>query len=136
MSSAREPLVAWLSNVSHLILVASYWSLRIFLKVMECLQIFSFAPLQAGCLGQALFLFMDRTRARDRLCLQLLQLFGLRSADVYISLWSAIYGQPVSFIMPATAIILQSSLLVIDFPVSAIVLPATLPSFTEPPDIG
>ena len=54
--------------------------------------------------------------------------FGLRSADIY--------GQPVSFIMPATATILQSSLLVIDFPVSAIVLLAALPSFTEPPDVG
>ena len=54
--------------------------------------------------------------------------FGVCSADIY--------GQPVSFIMPATATILQSSLLVIDFPVSAIVLLATLPSFTQPPDVG
>ena len=54
--------------------------------------------------------------------------FGVCSADIY--------GQPVSFIMPATATILQASLLVIDFPVSAIVLLAALPSFTEPPDVG
>ena len=53
--------------------------------------------------------------------------FGLRSADIY--------GQRVSFIMPATATIRHSSLLAIYFPVSVIVL-AILPSFTEPPDVG
>ena len=58
----------------------------------------------------------------------ILVVFGLRSADIY--------GQPVSFIMPATATVLQSSPLVKDFSVSGIVLLVILSSFTEPPDVG